>query len=83
MRNKLLFLSFGLLNLVHGQGSFATVFVTPPTNGCNGVWGVQVTSLYCTPSSPYTVALEPIGCLQLTAWTSDQGTMLIPLCALP
>lgn len=27
--------------------------------------------------------MEPSGCLQLNGWTSDQGTMLIPLCAVP
>jgi len=66
-----------------GQGQFATVYVTPPTAGCNGVWAVQVTSVYCTPSSPYTFTMEPSGCVQLDNWGQDMGNFLIPLCAVP
>jgi hypothetical protein len=62
---------------------FATVYVTPPTNGCNGVWAVQAMSVYCTSTSPYTFAMEPIGCLQLDGWGQEMGNFLIPLCALP
>ncbi len=83
MRNTLLLLSFSILSVAHGQGSFATVFVTPPTNGCNGVWAVQITSVYCTPTSPYTFFMEPSGCLQLDGWGEQMGNFLIPLCALP
>lgn len=81
MRSILLLASF--LSGTFSIAQIQTTFVTPPTSGCNGVWGVQVTSLYCTSSSPYTFVMEPSGCLQLNGWTTDQSTMLIPLCAIP
>ncbi len=65
------------------QAQFATVYVTPPTNGCNGVWAVQATSVYCTSTSPYTFVEQPSGCLQLNNWGQEQGNFLIPLCAMP
>lgn len=81
MRTILVTLLLGLSTFNHGQ--FATVYVTPPTNGCNGVWAVQVTSLYCTPVSPYTFVMEPSGCMQLDNWGQDMGVFLMPLCAIP
>lgn len=66
-----------------GSGQFATVYVTPPTDGCNGVWAVQITSLYCTPVSPYTFTMEPSGCVQLDGWDEEMGVFLMPLCAIP
>ena len=81
LRTIPLILLLGLSALNYGQ--FATVYVTPPTDGCNGVWAVQVTSLYCTPVSPYTFAMEPSGCMQLDGWGEEMGVFLMPLCALP
>jgi hypothetical protein len=83
MRTTLLITAGMLCASLFGQGNFATVYVTPPTNGCNGVWAVQITSVYCTPVSPYTFFAEPSGCVQLTGWGEQMGNFLMPLCALP
>lgn len=81
MRTIPLALFIGLSSFNYGQ--FSTVYVTPPTSGCNGVWAVQITSLYCTPVSPYTFAMEPSGCMQLDGWGEEMGVFLMPLCSLP
>lgn len=83
MRNTLLSLVLGPLSFGGMAQDFATVYVTPPTSGCNGVWAVQVTSVYCTPTSPYTFSMEPSGCVQLDNWGQDLGNFLIPLCSVP
>lgn len=83
MRNTLLSLFLGPLSFGTMAQDFATVYVTPPTDGCNGVWAVQITSLYCTPVSPYAFVEQPSGCIQLTNWVEQQGNFLIPLCAMP
>jgi len=81
MRTIPLALLLGLSTSNYGQ--FGTVYVTPPTDGCNGVWAVQVTSLYCTSTSPYTFVMEPSGCMQLDNWDEEMGVFLMPLCAIP
>ncbi|HRH70032.1 MAG TPA: hypothetical protein PLB89_11035 [Flavobacteriales bacterium] len=82
MRATLLVSLVALFTVSASAQDFGTVYVTPPTSGCNGVWAVQITSVYCTSTSPYTFEMEPSGCLQLD-WGEQMGNFLIPLCAIP
>ncbi|MEO8068764.1 MAG: hypothetical protein ABI599_13800 [Flavobacteriales bacterium] len=74
-----------ILSLLFASALSAQVFTyysVPPTNGCDGVWAVQVFSFLCGPA-PYVFVTTPNGCMLETGWTNDQDTLFLPLCAFP
>ena len=61
--------------------TIGTYYVTPPSNGCNGVWAAgPIPFGQCT--APYTYSVNPPGCFDGFIGTSGD-TLFISLCSIP